>query len=173
MKKFIFLIPFLFTRLFLIAQAPIEPASSRPLNSIYINLLGDASLLSMNYERNFLISNSFLISGKLGLGYNEEFQLCIFGPCSPPDNYITIPHHITGNVGKGRHFLEFGLGGTLINGNTSQTYLLYPIIGYKLLPLKPNKLNFRIFGQIPFSGLVTEDILFIPVGISIGISFRN
>jgi hypothetical protein len=134
--------------------------------------LGDASLFSINYERQFLVSSTIILSSKFGLGYNEEFKLCIIGPCSSsPEKYLTIPHHITGNFGKGKYFFEFGLGGTIINGNTNQPYLLYPIVGFRTLPLMSNKFNFRIFGQIPFSGLETEDIIFIPFGVSLGISF--
>lgn len=145
--------------------------NERPLNSIQLNLLGDASLISINYDKQFLISQTFILSSKFGLGYNEEFQLCIFGPCSSPEKYLTIPHHITGNIGKRKHFFEFGLGGTIISGNTNQNYFLYPIVGYRILPLNSNKVNFRVFGQIPFTGLEIEDILFIPFGLSIGISF--
>lgn len=176
MRALILIFILLSTRVVIFAQNPIDPVGSRPLNSIYINLLGDASLISFNYERKFLISQTFLISSKLGLGYNEEFSLniCIWGPCPPPPapkKYLTIPHHITGILGKGLHFFEFGLGGTIISGVTTQPYLFYPIVGYRILPLMSNKINFRVFGQIPFSGLETDDILFIPFGLSLGVSF--
>lgn len=152
----------------LFAQNQEEIVDARPLNSINLNLLGDASLISINYERQFLVSPAFILSSKLGLGYNFEF--IIFGN---PEHYLTIPHHITGNIGKGRHFFEFGLGGTIINGNTTQPYILYPIVGYRILPLKSNEITFRIFGQIPFSGIETDDILFIPFGLNLGVSFNK
>jgi hypothetical protein len=156
----------------LFAQHAAESMDSRPLNSICLNLLGDGSLISGNYERQFFVKSIFFVSGKLGLGYNKKFQLCIFGPCSsPPDKYLTVPHHITGNIGKGRHFFEFGFGGTIFMGKTTQPYLFYPIVGYKILPLRSNKLNFRIFGYIPFSKTQTGDILIIPFGLSLGLSF--
>ncbi|SIN65308.1 hypothetical protein [Algoriphagus halophilus] len=95
----------------------------------------------------------------------------VFGPCSPGDEkYVTILYHITGNLGKSRHFFEFGLGGTIIGGNTTQPYLFYPIVGYRILPLKSKRLNFRVFGLIPFSGRITDDILFMPFGLNLGIS---
>lgn len=162
----------LVTVLLMVSSTLFAQDNERPLNSIQVNLLGDASIISINYDKQFLISPTFILSSKFGLGYNEEFQICIFGPCSsPPEKYLTIPHHITGNIGKGKHFFEFGLGGTIISGNTNQNYFLYPIVGYRVLPLNSNKVNFRVFGQIPFSGLETEDILFIPFGLSLGISF--
>ena len=108
----------------------------------------------------------------MGFGYNEEFQICFSGPCSsPPEKYATIPHHITGNLGQRKHFFEFGLGGTIFNGNTNQKYLIYPIVGYRIVPLASGKVNFRIFGQIPFSGLETEDIISIPFGLTLGVKF--
>ena len=172
MKKMILTLLLQVVGTVIFAQNNSDSIIKRPLNNININLWGDASIISINYERIFLISSTFILVSKLGLGYNEEFQLCIFGPCSSsPDKYLTIPHHITGNIGKGRNFFEFGLGGTIINGNTTQNYLLYPIVGYRLNPLNTNKVNFRIFGQIPFSGLETENILFIPFGLSLGKSF--
>lgn len=164
MRRKILITAFIFAGLTLFAQN-----NDRPLNSIQINLLGDASIISINYDKQFLISSTFILSGKLGLGYNEEFKICVWGPCSPSEKYMTIPHHITGNIGKGRHFFEFGLGGTIISGSADKNYLLYPIVGYRILPLNSNKVNFRIFGQIPFSGL-PEDIIYIPVGLSLGIS---
>lgn len=171
-RKIILLTLLLIAGATLFAQGQEEINNDRPLNSINLNLLGDASLISLNYEKQSLLSPTFILSSKLGLGYNEEFQLCIFGPCSsPPEKYLTIPHHITGNIGKGIHFFEFGLGGTIIYGKTSQPYFLYPIVGYRILPLKSGKFNFRIFGQIPFSGLEADDILFIPFGLNFGVSF--
>ncbi len=171
-RKIVLLIILLLTGRVLFAQNQEGIIKARPINNINLNLLGDASIISVNYERQIIVSSIFILSSKLGLGYNEEFQICIWGPCSTPsEKYLTIPHHITGNIGKGKHFFEFGLGGTIINGNTTQPYLLYPIFGYRILPLNSNKLNFRIFGQIPFSGTETEDILFIPFGLSLGVSF--
>lgn len=154
------------------AQPPVDYLQQRPLNSISLGLLGDASLISVQYERLFVVSRHLVISGKIGFGYNEEYYLFCFGPCGPPNRYLTIPHHITGNLGEGAHFLEFGIGGTLINGETTQPYMIYPIIGYRILPLKSGRLNFRIFGEIPFYGIEAEDILFIPGGFSLGISFQ-
>jgi len=80
----------------------------RPKNNISLNLLGDASIISVNYERIFVINSSFFVTGKVGFGYNKEFLFCLFGSCNTPDRFFTIPHHITGNLGKGRHFFEFG-----------------------------------------------------------------
>jgi hypothetical protein len=154
----------------------IQSVEDRPLNSISLNLLGDASKLSINYEKQFLVGESFILTTKFGLGYNHEFRICLFGPCSSPlKYYLTIPHHFTANLGKRRSFFEFGLGGTILYGETSQPYILYPIIGYRFLPLQSNKFNFRLYFQPPIQEIEGEfghpDIGWIPVGISIGSSF--
>ncbi|NHK29701.1 MAG: hypothetical protein FK730_00015 [Asgard group archaeon] len=167
-NDFILTIVFLIFGTFLFAQ---NRNDTRPQNNINLNLLGDASIFSVSYERIFFISSNFFLTGKLGLGYNEEFRLCLFGSCPPTEKHLTIPHHITGNLGIERHLFECGIGGTIITGNTNQNYLLYLIVGYRLQPQKPNMVTFRIFGSIPFTGFWTEDILFIPLGLSLGISF--
>ena len=144
----------------------------RPTNDINLNLLGDASFFSDNYERLFLINpDRFFITGDLGFGYTEEFHLCIFGPCSSPVSDITIPHRITGNLGWKRNFFEFGLGGTLISTTTPAHYFLYPIVGYRLQPLKSDRVNFRIFAEYPLPGFRSEYLIFIPVGWSVGYCF--
>jgi hypothetical protein len=171
MRTFILILILFYIRISLCAQVSIESDGSRPLNSIYISILGDASIFSFNYERVFLVNKNFIISSKLGLGYNKELDFCIWGTCPPPTRYLTIPHHITGNVGMGRHFFEFGLGGTLIKDIKTQPYIFYPILGYRIFPLKSNKINFRVFGQVPFSGLNIDEIIFVPLGLSLGVSF--
>lgn len=147
-------------------------ASQRPLNTFNLNLLGDASLASIHYERLLEVDSTFLMAFKLGLGFNRQFRLCLFGPCSSPANkYLTVPMHVTANAGGGRNFFEFGVGVTLIRGKTPIRQMSYGIIGYRLQPLESNKNVFRVFAQLPFSGFENEDILFIPLGFSFGGSF--
>jgi len=144
----------------------------RPLNNVGVNLLGDASIISFNYERVFHQRDKILMTGKLGIGYTEEFRWCFgFSPCGASDNYLTLPHHITGNLGKRRGLFEFGLGATLISGSHSSSYIAYPIIGYRLHPLRVKKMNFRAYINIPFTGLETSDIIISPLGINGGYSF--
>lgn len=153
----------------------IQSVEDRPLNNISLNLLGDASYISINYEKQYLVGKSYILSAKLGLGYNQEFCISLgTGSCSPVEDYLTIPHHFTANIGKRRSFFEFGLGGTILYGETSEPYILYPIIGYRFLPMQSNKINFRLYflpppyADGPFGH---PDILFFIVGASLGISF--
>ncbi len=149
--------------------------SDRPLNNISLNLLGDASIISINYEKQYLVGKSYILSTKVGLGYNQEFCLSFgTGSCSPVEDYLTIPHHFTANIGKRRSFFEVGLGGTILYGETSEPYILYPIIGYRFLPLQSNKINFRLyFLPPPYADgpWGHPDIVFVIAGGSIGISF--
>ena len=168
MKKTVLLI-LLFTFIHAFAQKLDETTVSRPLNIVSVNLFGDASAISLNYERLFQINDHFVVSSKLGLGYNEEFKLCLWeSPCIP-DTFITMPHHITGNLGKKQHFFEFGLGGTALMGGNSNSYIMYPTVGYRIVPLRKNRLNFRIFAQYPLWG--GFKVLFMPVGVNLGLSF--
>jgi hypothetical protein len=153
------------------AQTKSDSLGARPANSINGNLMGDGSILSLNYERLFPDGKNLFWAGSIGIGFSEEFQICVFGPCDPPKKYTIIPHHFTANLGKKKHFFEAGFGGSYVGGSTSEHYFLYPIIGYRYQPLKAKKLNFRVFGSMPVGGLKTEDILFVPLGLSAGICF--
>ena len=156
----------------LLSQGLDAVGPTRPLNSMSLNFLGDASLISVAYERQYILKENFLLTTKLGLGYNSEVSFCLFGSCSRSEyKYVTFPHHITGNWGKGKHFLEFGLGGTYVAGNTNYPYVVYPLLGYRILPLEKDKLNFRIYHSYPFSGNDILDYYFAIIGLSVGVSF--
>ncbi|MCU0461434.1 MAG: hypothetical protein MUF36_05390 [Bacteroidales bacterium] len=167
MKRTILLVILSIPGIFLFAQSKSDTATKRPLNNFNLNLLGEASLISFNYERLLFISPKFFLTGQLGIGYNEEFQLF---DNSPPEKYTIISHHITGNYGKMRHFFEFGLFGAIVSGKTDHHYLLGPVAGYRIQPLSSGKINIRIYGNIPVLGFETE-MTFIPVGISFGLCF--
>lgn len=157
------------------AQTELDSNFHRPTNNIYLNLLGDASIVSLNYEKLFPIDKGFIIAAKIGLGYNAADPICIsFGnPCPPPPKFLTIPIHITTNFGKKRSMFELGLGGTFFNGNRNKNMKIYPTVGYRLQPLKSNKLNFRIFSNFfnPIQLFNYDNILLSPIGLSLGVSF--
>ena len=159
------------------AQPTADFSETRPKNDISINLLGDASLFSFSYEKLFIVSPNFLLTGKLGLGYNQEgllssFTFCLSPPCapSPPtkfEKYVTLPHQLTANFGAGKNFLELGIGGTIFSGG----YVPYVIAGFRVHPLVSDKLSFRIFVQRRFFLKDTAGIIFIPFGMSFGVAF--
>ncbi len=119
------------------AEAQSDPVilESIPNNTINIGLLGDASIVSISYERLFHIRPNHFLTGKAGIGFNQEDDFCILPNISPCDNvvrnFLTIPHHVTSNYGRGKHFGEIGLGGTLLTGNAGPFYMIYPIVGYR------------------------------------------
>ena len=88
---------------------------------------------------------------------------------------MTIPHHVTANLGTSKSFFEFGIGGTMLVGETKVPYIFYPILGYRFLPLYSNKLNFRIYFQPPvqFADGPTghPEIPLVIGGMSVGFSF--
>ena len=176
MKNILIIFSFLFIGSGMYAQHSDSSRVKRPANSVYMNLLADASLISINYERLFPINTYMFFCASIGVGYNEEFKICIFGPCAPARTYRTIPHRITFNVGKRKNFFEIGMGGTSFKSGDYRDYVLYPIIGYRRQPLVTQKFNFRVYGQFPFfkSDNWESDnpnILFIPLGLSFGLCF--
>ena len=144
-----------------------ETDTKRPLNSIYFNLLGEGSLISANYDRLFPISPNFHISGNIGMGYNQE--IIILGE-SIPDRFLTIPHHLTGNIGKKQHLFEFGIGGTQLLGQDYSKYAIYPIIGYRLQPMKSKKFFLRASLHFPLQK-IEDEWSFSIIGLSFGKSF--
>ena len=70
----------------------------------------------MNYERLFR-STSFFLTGKPGIGLGQNL------PIGRLETYLTIPQHITGNIGSGINDFELGFGASLING-AGNTHIL-------------------------------------------------
>jgi hypothetical protein len=177
MKKAYLSMVFVLSATILLAQQSTDSASERPKNNIYANFGGDASIVSINYERLLLINPHFFLSGKVGVGYNTEFDMPIkiggvelSNKTKTPPQFITSTHHITANYGERKWFFEFGLGGTVVGGNTDMKYLLYPIAGFRLQPLKSKKVNLRAFACPPLGKYRYTEIWFVPVGISVGVS---
>ena len=151
-----------------------ELMGSRPKNNAYVNLFGDASTISVNYERLAFISPSFFLAGKLGIGFRFEEALPYGG-----DFFWTLPYHITGNLGTRKHFLELGMGMTTDLTSTKTFFpniktKTYFIVGYRFQPTKP---NVRIIGRNYFFRF---NLLYftkegypsmVPIGISLGKSF--
>jgi hypothetical protein len=140
---------------------------ARPLKDVNINLLGASSLISLNFERMFLINSKLLLACQIGVGYNEEFQLF---DKSPAEKYVIVPHHVTACIGKKKQFIEFGIFGAVVSGKTEYHYLLGPVAGYRIHPLRSDRINFRIYGNIPVIGFETE-IIAVWFGLSLGIAF--
>ncbi len=148
------------------AQQDNQEPESRPLQSVAFNILGEASGFSFNYERFFVLNDKMLLSAKIGMGVVHEFEFCIFGNCSPLRTFFTVPHHVTLNLGKRRHFFEIGMGGTLLGGY----YILYPVAGWKIIPEHTGGFYFRLFLEHPIQRPEGVRVIFWPLGLSLGMT---
>lgn len=107
--KNIFLILFCLSNFFAFAQ---KTDSSRvlPKNSVYVELLGNGILGSLNYERIFWQKNNWRMAGRIGISAFPNLD-------KDSDNLkyfqYTVPTELSLLYGKNRHFLEFGAGVTL------------------------------------------------------------
>ncbi|MEA1873560.1 MAG: hypothetical protein U9N51_03895 [Bacteroidota bacterium] len=172
MNKFILILCFFCIGRTVFAQEYMQTDYATPLNSISINFLGDASITSLNYSRIIPTHTDVFINTKFGIGYQKTFDICLWGGCDTPLKFISFPHHVTGNFGKKRSFLELGIGGTFLCRKDYLNYLLYPIIAYRLIPLKLYRVNFRVYAHYVFYSTNKErDIFLVPMGISVGLSF--
>lgn len=69
------------------------------------------------------------------------------------------------------------MGGAMIEGEILQPYFVYPIFGYRMIPLPNKRINFRTYIQLPISGF--QDIsfypdiemIFSPIGFNLGVGF--
>ena len=172
LKGHLFFLFLLVCKILYSQEINIDTIPPRPMNSFNLNL-GDASGISLSYERLFKIGENFLLAGRIGLGFNEEYRLCLFPhDCeTATEKYLSVPASVTMNFGKMKKFFEVGIGSTKLHGSLDQHYWLYPIIGYRFQPLIAGKFNFRINFSFPFGGYNMDDILFAPGSISTGVLF--
>lgn len=141
----------------------------RPRFTSYVNLLGDASIVSINFDVVLLNQEHFFLAAKAGVGVHEE--ICIVF-CNDKETtvFTTVPVALTANFGHERHYFEVGLGFTLFDPSTEWN-MLYPHLGYRLHPEDRGRFQFRAYTNVyPLNG-DPKKILFIPIGLSFGISF--
>ena len=151
------------------AQDSLRNIKGLPKNNIGVNIVGEASLIALNYERNFLLKSPHFINLSVGIGINEEFTLFTSGK-----EYLTFPHHLTYNIGRKKHFFEIGIGGTgLIDRKANfASYYIYPIAGYRFQSIRQGKLFFRTYLAWLFqTNEKKTGVFLIPVGVAIGVTF--
>jgi len=103
MKKYLLLsLLLLFSSVLLSVKAQeIGPELKR--NTIFIELLGNGGIYSLNYDRILLSKEKWKLAGRAGVSYfnfSDDFNT----------QYYAIPLEVSYLVGKGNHFLETGLG---------------------------------------------------------------
>ena len=138
---------------------------------ISANFGGDASIMSLGFEKLFFLKSGPVLAGKIGFGFNQEF--IIFGS-EAPVNFFTLPHSFTVNLGNGkRSFGEFGIGGTWLTDNHVHRYFIYPMIGFRYHPFNNPGFSFKAWAFWPF-GQVDKvdatDVMFSPLGLSFGLA---
>ena len=148
--------------------------NQRPKKNLFLELAGNGGLLSINHEKIHLISFKLMIVYKIGLGVTQNYSFK-----NPQNYFISLPSNLTFCFGKRRILFELGLGATVFLQVNEPFYefSFYPIVGYRLQPLKPNKLFLKATISLPQNlgssnySISNSEILFIPIGISIGKSF--
>jgi hypothetical protein len=150
--------------IFLFSASPVLP-QSHP-NSLYVELLGNGGLYSINYDRLFT-SN---IGGRIGFSY-LSFKKDLF---LPEMTLFTFPVSFSYLLGEGSSKLELGAGITIVSGEFDWVNekgsggLVVPnlIFGYRFQSSDGGFL-FRI-GYIP---LFTSEGVLSWVGLSMGATF--
>lgn len=117
----------------------------------------------MNYERIFPVNNCFMIATQIGVGY--------FPPIYQSKPLVTTPYLVSGNLGKGVYFFEFGLAGAIgyRNGELLNGRVISPMVGYRYQPIKRRSANFRIYSTYSKDISIKESYLWL--GFSLGALF--
>lgn len=141
-------------------------------NSVNINLLGDASVFSINFERSLSLGEKYFTTISFGIGKNKMHFSSLDADISrPPDQYYyTFPHSISANFGSINHFFEMAYSGTFIDRDFKKRYIAHPLIAYRLIS-NNGRVTFRIFLSFPFEEVPSLEIIYVPIGLSYGINF--
>lgn len=149
--------------------------NQRPDRNLTLGIGGDGGVISIHHEKLNIISYNLILATELGLGATQDVSIT-----NPNHYYLSIPFNISACFGKRMHLFEAGLGSTIhlrIN-DPFYEFCIYPILGYRLQPVKSRKVMFKIYASIPYNlnyqtyiNLKDSEVFFIPLGISIGKSF--
>lgn len=171
MKKPICLILALVSVAATYAQEADSVQVKRPDFNISVNFGGDASFMSLGFEKLFFLKSGPVLAGKIGFGFNQEFNLF---DSSDPINFFILPHSFTVNLGNEKRSLgEIGIGGSWVTDNTVHYYFIYPIIGYRYHPFKNPGFSFKIWAFYPFGQIdkfEETDVMIVPLGLSFGVA---
>lgn len=157
------------------AQSPAEGSAA---NAVYVELLGNGGLYSLNYDRRFADAVA------LRVGFATWTADDLFLGEEAQTDFITVPVTAAWLMGTGKRRIELG-GGVLLgtksreeafgDGETSSSFVsLTGIVGYRFQPARG--FMFRV-ALTPFFGLGDEDEAypedgFMPSGgVSVGYSF--
>ena len=173
MKSTFFFIALLVYNVGVVAQKRTDLMIRDYPNNINLNLFGDIGGVSINYERAFFIRKQFFMAGRAGFGASYKLRNCFYRRCTTPTiRRFLIPHHLTFNLKiVHHHFFEFGLGSLPIFQEQSKDYIFYSILGIRIFHPKNFREIFRVYCSIRLYHVHKDEILFIPFGMSMGVSF--
>jgi hypothetical protein len=155
------------------AQVPEAPAAR---NAVFVELLGNGGLYSVNYER--------MLTDQLGLRVGfATWDSPFLSDGTPPDRYETLPVTMSYLLGRGERKLELGGGITFgqrtfdrsSGGRDFSFRSLTAIVGYRSQPREGGYL-FRV-GATPFYSFddgeeaYPDPGLFFSAGVSFGYRF--
>lgn len=167
MKRILTALGFLLLSLFAPAQDSLT-WKNRHRNALEGNLFGNATTLSIDYERILLNQERFFLIFKTGIG----LSLVTCQDCDDvkANAVNTFPLVLTGNSGKGRNYFEYGIGYTFVMNPSLENYL-YAILGYRHLPKKSSGAIFKLFISRLLIQEQMNSTFIAPIGISFGVGF--
>lgn len=144
----------------------------RPNHALY-GFLGGGFTLGGRYDYTAHGSGFAQMSASIGVGGTEDLNVasCLFGNCNEPEKYTAFVHQIAVVLGRGRHLIELGLGGTYYHGDQSnKEYHLAPLVGYRFYPKLNSGFAARLVLMPPILNTDT-DIITGPIGVGLGFAF--
>ena len=130
--------------------------------------------MSLHYGKLLQRTMHFFLTAEARLGYYIDPYAILSEPLigKTHNNFLMIPNHITANFGGGKHYLEVGVGGTIVAANVDKNYWLYGIVGYRMQPFQSKKFMMRVFFNFPTTDfeLSSKDVVFLYAGFSLGLS---
>lgn len=169
MKKPIQITSFLLLITISLCAQNLKPLKMPVKSQITIDLLGQGTALSLNYDRILHESHKGFLSGRIGVGRPTIGLSLGFLGARSESRGIGFPHSLSWNFGK-KHALEVGLGGVFRIVSNKINYTAYPIIGYRFQPQIGDKvtMSFRFYVH-----LVDPDLIGIPLGIGLGFALSG
>ncbi|MBN2729874.1 MAG: hypothetical protein JXR53_11685 [Bacteroidales bacterium] len=143
---------------------------NRPCQFLELTEFGNVSVFSASYGHILKVGNVFYGSIGGGLGYAQDVNIFNIATSRDPETYLTLPYYFTAMLGKTRHFAEIGIGGTFVFGDLEKYHYLYPMLGYRLQPLRSNRLHFKFYASM-LNTNSPDNLWIIPVGMALGFNF--
>lgn len=136
------------------------------LNGIQFGAIGEANMISLQFNRTFPMKDKTFWDAKLGLGL--PWRGLQTGD-NKDNTGIGVPHSFSFNYGF-RHCLEVGIVGNFSNVRGDNSYNALPLLGYKFRAIR-SRILFRLFIHPFASDNAPDETTLMPFGGSIGFGF--